>query len=84
MNNPPLKVKYKDIREAVKRIGAFPVVRLYIRGRISQQGVKIPDDMLMQAAKLATETFTGGKVNSTTLWQRAKINAQTAARKILK
>ena len=83
-NKRPLKVEYKDIRGAVKRIGAFPVVRLYIRGRISQQGVKIPDSMLMQAAKLATETFTGGKVNSATLWQRAKIKAQTAARKILK
>ena len=79
----PLQITYKSIRAAMKSIGAFPVVRLYIRGRMSSSGVKIPDELLMQAAKMKTETFTKGKVNSTTLWSRAKNKAKTAKRKYL-
>ena len=68
----PLQISYKDIRMAIKNIGAFPVVRLYIRARMSPQGVKVPDELIMTAAKMRTETFTAGKANSTTLWSRAK------------
>ncbi len=78
----PINITYKQIRAAVKSIGAFPVVRLYIRGRMSSTGVKIPDTMLMDAAKMKTETFTQGKTNSTTLWTRAKQKAKTAKRKL--
>jgi len=83
-NKMPLKMKYKDLRGVIKSIGAFPVIRLYIRGRMSSKGVKIPDELLSQACKLKTETFTKGRANSTTLWGRAKQKALSAKRKILK
>ena len=80
----PINMTYKSIRAAMKNIGAFPVVRLYIRGRMSSNGVRIPDELLMQAAKMKTETFTKGKANSTTLWTRAKQKALTTKRKLLR
>jgi len=67
-----IKMTYKELRALLKTVGMFPVVRLYIRKRMSSKGVIVPDDMLMSAVKMKTETFTKGKVNSTTLWQRAK------------
>lgn len=82
-NNNPFNVSYKKLKQIINSLGAFPVVRLYIRGRISSNGVKIPNHLLMQAAKLKTETFTQGKANSTTLWKRAKLKAQSAKRKYL-
>jgi hypothetical protein len=80
----PVQISYKSIRAAMKGIGAFPVVRLYIRGRMSATGVRIPDELLMQASKMKTETFTKGKANSTTLWTRAKQKALSAKRKLLR
>jgi len=67
-----IKMTYKELRALMKTIGMFPVIRLYIRKRMSSKGVVVPDDMLMEAVKMRTETFTKGKANSTTLWQRAK------------
>jgi len=80
----PIQMTYKSIRAAMKSIGAFPVIRLYIRKRMSPTGVKIPDELLMQASKMKTETFTKGKANSTTLWTRAKQKALSAKRKLLR
>lgn len=82
-NKNPLKMSYRKLRSAGKYIGVFPVIRLYIRGRMSSGGVKIPDELLMSAAKMKTETFTQGKTNSTTLWSRAKRKAMTAKRKLM-
>lgn len=81
-NKIPMKMTYQRIKAAVKAIGAYPVIRLYIRDRMSKKGVRVPDELLVQAAKMKTETFTGGKVNSITLWQRAKNKYNTAKRKI--
>jgi len=78
----PLRITYRELRATVKSIGVFPVIRLYIRGRMSKYGVRVPDELLSQAAKMKTETFTGGKANSTTLWTRAKQKALTAKRKL--
>jgi len=61
--NLPLQMSYKLLRATMKGIGLFPVIRLYIRGRISKTGVRIPDELLMQATKMKTETFTKGKAN---------------------
>jgi len=80
----PLKMGYRELRAAVKGIGAFPVVRLYIRARMSPKGVLVPSELLRDAAKMKTETFTQGKANSTTLWQRAKQKYKSTKRKILK
>ena len=70
------------MKGAIKGIGLYPVIRLYIKNRISAKGVIIPDSMLIQAAKMKSETFTGGKVSSTTLWSRAVQKAKTAKRKL--
>ena len=77
----PIQITDKSLRAAMKNIGAYPVIRLYIRGRMSSTGVKIPDELLMQAAKMKTETFTQGRANSTTLWTRAKQKFLSAKRK---
>lgn len=78
----PLEMTYEGIRGAVKSIGAFPVIRLYIKRNMSKYGVVVPDELLLQAAKMKTETFTRGKTNSTTLWSRAVLKAKTAKRKL--
>lgn len=80
----PIQMKYRELRSVMKKIGVFPVIRLYIRSRMSTKGVRVPDDMLMQASKMRTETFTGGKTNSTTLWTRAKQKALSAKNKVFK
>ena len=67
-----IKMTYRELRALMGTIGVFPIVRLYIRERMSSKGVIIPDDMLSNAIRIKTETFTQGKANSTTLWQRAK------------
>ena len=71
---------YRKIKPAVNQIGLYPVIRLYIKKNISIYGLKVPDDMLMQAAKMKTETFTGGKTNSTTLWSRAVLKTKSRIR----
>ncbi len=82
-NNNPFNVSYKKLKKIIKTLGVFPVVRLYIRSRMSSGGVKIPDKLLMSAAKMKSETFTQGKTNSTTLWSRAKRRAINTKRKII-
>ncbi len=81
-NKQPFNVSYRKLKSFVKQLGAYPVIRLYIRGRMSSTGVKVPEDLLMQAAKMKTETFTKGKKNSTTMWSRAKQKALTTKRKL--
>lgn len=81
-NGKPLEMTYQGIRGAIKAIGAFPVIRLYIKRNMSKYGVVVPDEMLLPAAKMKTETFTRGKTNSTTLWSRAVLKAKTAKRKL--
>ena len=81
-NKTPFNVSYRKLKAFVKGLGAYPVIRLYIRGRISAKGVKVPNELLMQASKMKTETFTKGKTNSTTLWTRAKQKALSVKRKL--
>lgn len=78
----PMSITYKKMKPAIKYIGLYPVIRLYLKKNISRYGVIVPDDMFMPAARLRSETFTGGKVNSTTLWSRAVMKAKSAKRKL--
>ena len=81
-NKRPITMSYKRIKGAVKAIGLYPVIRLYLRGRISKLGVRVPDELISTAAKMRGETFTQGKASSTTLWQRALQKYKTAKRKL--
>ena len=81
-NKKPISMSYDRIKGAVKAIGAYPVIRLYIRDRMSTMGVRVPDELISAAAKITGETFTGGKASSTTLWQKASQKYQTAKRKL--
>lgn len=67
----PLEIDYRQLKPFLKKIGAAPIIRLYINKRISSTGVVIPDEHLMDATKLRTESFTQGKVDAETLYKKA-------------
>lgn len=67
----PLEFSYKNLKPFLKRLGYAPVIRLYINKRISKKGVIVPDDMLLQAARIKSETFTQGKVSAETMYRKA-------------
>jgi len=81
-NNNSLKIKYHDLKGALNTIGMYPVIRLYIKKRISSKGIIVPDELIRQAAKMKSETFTQGRASSTTLWSRAVQKAKTTKRKL--
>lgn len=70
-NNVPLEFSYQQMKPFLIKFGYAPVIRLYIRKRISDNGVLIPDDQLMNVARTKTETFTSGKVSSEQLYKLA-------------
>jgi hypothetical protein len=70
-NKKPLELNYSDIKPFLKKVGFAPIIRLYINKRITSMGIVIPDEHLMNAAKLKSETFTQGKVDSETLYKIA-------------
>ena len=59
------------IKDLLWKIGALPVVRLYIRKRISDKVVLIPTNRIMEICTLKTETFTNG-VPDWVMYKRAK------------
>lgn len=70
-NGKPLEFSYKELKPFLKKVGYGPVIRLYIKNRISEMGVVIPPEDLMIAARLKTETFTQGRVSAETLYKKA-------------
>lgn len=56
----PLEYDYKRLKPFLRKIGMFPVIRLYIRKRISQKVVLIPTNKIKDVIFTKTETFTGG------------------------
>ena len=62
-NNIPLQVTYEDFRRIVKTPAYRPIIRLYIKKRISRNSVLIPYENLEQIAKTKSETFTGVSEN---------------------
>ena len=67
----PLELDYKMIKPYLKRLGYFPVIRLYIRKRMSAGAIIIPPERLLEVAKTKSETFTGG-VSAEKLYSKAK------------
>lgn len=66
-----LEFSYKDLKPFMKKIGFAPVIRLYIKNRISETGVLIPPEHLMNAARTKSETFTNGKISAEELYKKA-------------
>lgn len=62
-NNRPLEITYNDLKRILKTPAYRPIVRLYIRKRMSNQSVLIPYENLEQIAKTKSETFTGVSEN---------------------
>ena len=62
-NNKPLQVTYEDFRRIVKTPAYRPIIRLYIKKRISRNSVLIPFENMEQIAKTKSETFTGVSEN---------------------
>jgi hypothetical protein len=67
----PIVFSYKDLKPFLKRIGFAPIIRLYINNRISSSGVVIPDDEMMTATRIKSETFTQGRVSAEKLYKKA-------------
>ena len=70
-NKLPLVFDYKKLKPLLRKIGFAPVIRLYINKRITAGGVIIPDEHILNAARLKTETFTQGRVDAETLYKIA-------------
>ena len=69
-NNKPLEFSYKDLKGFIKKIGFAPIIRLYIKKRMSSSVVLIKPENLMQAARLNTAVFTNG-VSAEKLYKKA-------------
>ncbi len=70
-NNKPLNFGYRDFKVFLKKGGYGPCIRKYINQRFTLNGVIIPPEKLLAAAKLNTATFTKG-VNAETMYRLAK------------
>ncbi len=66
-----LEFDYKTLKSFLKKIGFAPVIRLYIKNRISETGVLIPPEHLMNAARTKSETFTNGRISAEELYKKA-------------
>lgn len=71
-NSKPLEFNYQDLKPRLKSLGYAPCIRKYINKRIGKVGVVIPPHLLMQAARMKTETFTNGKYSAEQMYAIAK------------
>lgn len=63
LNNEPLKIEWNQIRPMLNKLGFYPIIRLYIIKRISNTGVKIPNQNLKQIITTKSSTFIGADEN---------------------
>lgn len=70
--NNRIAFRYEDFKPLMKSVHYQPCIRLYIMKRISKNGVVIPGSELKNAARLKSETFTGGRYTQSQLYQMAK------------
>jgi hypothetical protein len=59
-SNMPLNISYAMLKPVISKLGLNSVIRLYIFGRISRRGVVVPPEFWTSAAKLKSESFSGG------------------------
>lgn len=71
-NNKHLEFSYERFKPILHRLGMFPVIRLYIRKRISPKVCLIPSNKILDIALLSTETFTGNpRITDKVLYKKA-------------
>lgn len=68
-HNRPLKVEWQKLKPFVHKIGGIPILRLYIKKRMSRQSILIPIEKTMDILDIRSETFTG--VNENVLYMNA-------------
>lgn len=57
----PIELNYRIVKPLIDSLGLGPVIRLYIRSRMSRSGVVVPQDLWLVASKLRAENFNNGK-----------------------
>ena len=67
--NLPLQFSYKELKPLLAR-GYYPVIRKYIRKRISPQGILVPDSHLLTVCRFTDGLFTEG-VPSAKIYKKA-------------
>lgn len=67
--NKPLDINWVQIKPFLKKMGYFPIIRLYINNRIYRKAVQIPNQHLKQIVETKSETFIG--VSENKLYQKA-------------
>lgn len=71
--NSRLRFTYEDFKPLMRSVHFQPCIRLYIKRRISRNGVIIPPSELVNATKLKAETFTNGRYSQAQLYQMARM-----------
>lgn len=69
-NNKPFQITYNMMKPLIYKMGMLPIIRLYIFSRISKRGVVVPPEYWLQAARLRSESFSGG-YSAEYLWKKA-------------
>lgn len=73
----PIQVSYNILKPLIYKMGMLPVIRLYIFSRISRRGVVVPPNYWLQAARLRSESFSGG-YSAEALWKKAVLDYKKA------
>ena len=81
-NSKPLEFDYSQLKPMLKKLGFAPIIRLYIKKRMSSSVVIVKPENLMHAARLNTAVFTNG-VSADILYKKA-ISANKSYRKAIK
>ena len=58
--NNQFEINYTRVKPLLYKLGFHPVIRLYIRNRMSDKMVIIPHQHMLEVIKTKSETFTGG------------------------
>ncbi len=67
----PLQVDYSQLKGLIYRLKLTPIIRKYIKKRISTVGVNIESTDWLMAAKTRSEIFTGGRASAEMLYKKA-------------
>lgn len=59
-NNMPLNISYSMLKPLILKLNLGPVIRAHIFSRISRRGLVVPPSMWLSAARLKSESFSGG------------------------
>ena len=87
INRPRIKqglepeLNYHQVKPVLARLGFYPVIRLYIRKRMSAGAIVVPTSALYEVIRIKSETFTGKAVSAEQLYKRAVNQGKKSALK---